>query len=121
MNIKRLFIISGSILLGLTFTLIWLLSGPPVLTRAANYTVCTAGPPTCDYSTIQAAVDASLSGDTIIVASGIYTENVSIIGTSLTIEGSGTVSTIVDGNASGSVFTINAGAAVTITDMTVTN
>ncbi len=38
----------------------------------ATHTVCPAGPPTCDYATIQAAVDAAGPGDTIQVAAGSY-------------------------------------------------
>jgi len=41
--------------------------------QAADLTVCPAGPPTCGYSTVQAAVDAAASGDTIKVAAGTYT------------------------------------------------
>jgi parallel beta-helix repeat protein len=41
--------------------------------HAAELTVCPAGPPTCGYSTVQEAVDAAGSGDTIKVAEGIYT------------------------------------------------
>jgi hypothetical protein len=49
-----------------------LLPGPRVA-RAADLTVCSAGPPLCDYSTIQAAVDAAREGDVIKVAAGNYT------------------------------------------------
>lgn len=35
-----------------------------------------------DYSTIQAAVEAANSGDTIEVAAGVYCENVNIVGKS---------------------------------------
>ena len=73
MNIKRLFIISGSILLGFTIILIWFLFGPLILTRAASYTVCPTGPPTCDYNSVQSAVDAAGDGDVIKVAAGTYT------------------------------------------------
>jgi hypothetical protein len=62
--------------LGLTLALLWLLSGSSArlsVAFAASHTVCLAGPPTCDYSTIQAAVDAAGDGDVIKVAAGTYT------------------------------------------------
>ena len=40
---------------------------------AAELHVCPAGPPTCDYATIQAAVDAAVSDSLIKVAAGLYT------------------------------------------------
>jgi hypothetical protein len=39
---------------------------------AAELHVCLAGPPTCDFNTIQAAVDAAQPGDMIKVAGGEY-------------------------------------------------
>jgi fibronectin-binding autotransporter adhesin len=76
MNIKQLLILVGSVLLGLALVSIWLilLSGPPVFTRAASYTVCEAGLPTCDYDSIQSAVDATADGDLVMVATGTYTD-----------------------------------------------
>ncbi len=73
MNVKRLYLISRLILQGSTIILIWFLFGLPNLARAASFTVCPAGPPTCDYSSVQSAVDAANDGDTIKVATGTYT------------------------------------------------
>jgi len=70
------------------------------------------------YSKIQLAVNAASPGDTIIVAAGTYTENVTI-GISVTVNGAGSGLTFVDGNNAGSVFTINPGVTVTITNMTI--
>jgi hypothetical protein len=45
---------------------------------AATVTVCPAGPPTCDYSTIQAAINGVSGGDTINVEPGTYNENLTV-------------------------------------------
>jgi hypothetical protein len=42
---------------------------------------------TFDFSTIQAAVNAAASGDTISVAAGTYTENVTVTDKAITIDG----------------------------------
>jgi putative cofactor-binding repeat protein len=42
--------------------------------KRAVYTVCPAGPPTCNFSIVQDAVDAADSGDVIKVASAAYTD-----------------------------------------------
>jgi parallel beta-helix repeat protein len=63
--------------LGLTLAAVWLLalSGFGVQeAHAASFTVCPVGPPTCDYSVIQYAVDAAGEGDVIKVAMGTYND-----------------------------------------------
>jgi parallel beta-helix repeat protein len=59
---------------GLTSVLLSLLghaSAMPPVAQVASYTVCSNG---CNFSTIQAAVDAARDGDVIKVAEGIYTD-----------------------------------------------
>ncbi|MDP1620786.1 MAG: T9SS type A sorting domain-containing protein [Bacteroidales bacterium] len=58
-------------------------------TWAANITVGPGGPPTYQYATIQAAVNAAGIGDVINVAAGTYIESNILIDKSLTIQGVG--------------------------------
>ena len=94
-------------------------------TPPPTFTVCASG---CDFSMIQDAVNAAVSGTTITVGSGRYAENVIINQVSspkkfiLTIGGAGAASTIVDGNGVSSVFTIvGSKAIVTVRDMAIRN
>jgi hypothetical protein len=64
---------------------------PSQQAHAATLTVCPQG---CAYSTIQAAVSAARAGDTIVVAPGTYTEQLSI-GKDLVLRGHGESSRIV--------------------------
>jgi uncharacterized repeat protein (TIGR01451 family) len=62
--------------MGATLLLLWLLAGSALrlpVARAADLTVCLEGPTYCDYTSIQAAVNAAIPGDVIKVAGGVYT------------------------------------------------
>jgi hypothetical protein len=71
---------------------------------------------------IQKAVDSANNGDTIKVWPGLYKENVHVP-VSVTIQGSGALWTIVDGQQKDSVFEVGSysGAVVTLSDMTIRN
>src|SRR5262249_10758794 len=80
----------------------------------------------CDFSMIQDAVAAAVSGATIEVGPGTYAENVTVNAVTspkkltLTIEGAGAASTIVDGSGASSVFTVvGSKAIVTLRGMTI--
>ena len=74
------------------------------------------------FSTIQDAVNAAAASadatDTIDVAAGTFTENVTI---DTNVDIIGTTNAVVDGNAAGTVFTINAGNTVTLDSLTIQN
>ncbi len=56
-------------------------------------TVCPQGPPACQFSKIQEAINAAADGAIIMIGPGIYTENITIT-KSLTLQGSSTSVTI---------------------------
>jgi parallel beta-helix repeat protein len=64
-----------------------------------------------DFSSIQAAVNASSSGDIIFVKRGRYDEHISIT-KSIILLGEDKLETIIDGNGTGNVVTVNASSAV---------
>lgn len=108
--LRPLFVLA--ILLVVALCGLWLPVNSQTTTRCVN----PSGTGGC-FSSIQAAVNAASSGDTIQVAAGTYSEHVSF-GNNLTITGAGAGSTIVDGSNSGTVFT-TPGGTVAISNLTV--
>ncbi len=87
--------------------------------QAATYTVDDDGP--ADFSTIQAAISAAVSGDIIHVFPGTYNENINMKD-GVSLVGSGPELTIIDGGGSGSVVScINIGDGTIISSFTITN
>jgi predicted outer membrane repeat protein len=92
--------------------------------HAAVLNVCKQG---CAYSTVQSAVDAAASRDTIQIGKGTFFENVSIVDKSLTLSGAGKDFTTLDGGFHDSVIKFNITVAsnslpkVAIVGMTVTH
>ena len=113
---RRMKLIVLVVLLALTSATLTMLFGL-LMAEAAQTATCNV--PSGTYPTIQSAVDDVIC-DTVNLSAKLYVENV-IITRTVTVQGQGADSTTVDGNASGSVFAIQSGLAVTITDMTITN
>jgi hypothetical protein len=94
----------------------------PSAARAGSLKVCLQG---CPYSSIQSAIDAAQTGDTIKVGRGTYAENLHIqlpvAARTLTLRGIGARGTIVDGNRQDCVLQVDKGYTVTIRRMTFTN
>ena len=87
---------------------------------ASTHTVCTSG---CDFSSIQAAIDAATTGDTINLAAETFTEPFTI-DKSLTIEGAGSENTflqaaVAPGVASSRVITVTGNVTATINGVTI--
>jgi parallel beta-helix repeat protein len=82
---------------------------------AANWTVDDSGG--ADFTGIQEAINKASVGDTIIVHSGVYYENV-VVDKSVTLKGIG--HPVVDANGSGSAITLSADG-ITLVGFTATN
>ena len=94
----------------------------PSAAGAGTLQVCPTG---CTYSTIQSAINAAQTGDSIRIAPGTYTENLLIdspvAATKLTLIGNGATKTIVDGSQGECVMQIDKGYTVSISGLTITN
>jgi uncharacterized repeat protein (TIGR01451 family) len=95
MKKKHLAVMITGALLGLALVLVALQPGPARAATPSSWTVCPAGPPLCDFSTIQGAVNAAGAGDVVKVAAGRYTDlhsagverNVVLLRKTITIRG----------------------------------
>ncbi len=83
--------------------------------KAANIEVCA----TCEYTSIQQAVDAAKEGDQVIVRAGIYPENNIVIRKKISLKGIG--NPVVDAGNKNGLFTIETTDSVLIEGFTLRN
>ena len=77
--------------------------------------------PSTNYPTIQLALDAVNSGDTVQILTGIYSENLSLVGTdNITITGEGE-SVLIDGSTIGGIAFNMKTNGTTVSELTFTN
>jgi parallel beta-helix repeat protein len=102
--------------LGLVFILLFPMV-PPSIVRASPGTLYV---PSSQYPTIQSAITAAATGDTIIVSGGVYAENV-VVNKTLVLTGAGNSSTFIDGRGIGPGVSVVAASGVTISGFTIRN
>ena len=73
--------------------------------------------------TIQGAIIAAQPGDTIVVAPGLYVENIDFLGKEIQLIGAGIGQTILDGGQNGTVVTMTGGEGpnTLVQDLTIQN
>ena len=85
----------------------------PLFLFASSATAQTTWYVPADFPTIQAGIDGSSNGDTVIVDAGTYFENINFNGKAITLKSErGPVHTIIDANQVGSVVTFNSSETV---------
>ena len=74
------------------------------------------------FATIQHGIDVSSDGDSVLVSSGTYLENIDYNSKNIAVIGENRESTIIDGNQSGSVVTFDSivGSTAVLADFTIT-
>jgi hypothetical protein len=82
----------------------------------AEWTVCDSG---CDFASIQAGIDGANPGDTLLLTSESYDENV-VVHKNVNIHGRSPGQTVVRGGDSGIVFMIEPGVRTVISNMWIT-
>ena len=105
---------------GLIVTLALALVGTMLPARdvqAASITICAAG---CDHTSIQAAINAASPGDTLLLAGERFDETITV-DRNLTIRGSDSLISIIDGGSSGTVVTVQPGVSLSLESLTVQN
>jgi hypothetical protein len=105
-------------ILSIIFALVLALCASLVLALPAEAGVPTTWHVPTDRTTIQAAINAASSGDTIIVDAGTYPEALNLGGKGLTIDGAGVGATIVDAHSFTGYAVRNLGTSTTIQDLT---
>ena len=71
------------------------------------------------YGTIQEAIDAAASGDTVSVCTGDFVETLSV-SQDITIQGAGSDVTTLDARGAGAAIAVGSGVSLTVSGMTVT-
>lgn len=91
---------------------------PQSLTRGSTFYVGGSGPG--NYTKIQDAIDNTSDGDTVFVFPGSYTERIKI-NTSITLQGSDVLTTLIDGQRRNNDVVTCAGTDILITGFTIWN